>query len=335
MRLLALETSCDETAVAVVADRGCVEVSYVTSQVHLHSPFGGVVPEVASRAHQEWLALLVKRALLESGREPSDLDGIAVTRGPGLIGALLVGISFAKALSLGWGIPWIGINHLEGHLASLDLADPPFTPPYVALLASGGHTEYLDVSEDWSIRYLGGTHDDAAGEAFDKVAAILELGYPGGPAIESAAREYSGALYPFPRPMKGREGCDISFSGLKTAVLLAVQAEGGAPADGAVPRWAASFQRAAVEALTDKLEAAAEMAGRKRIALVGGVAANGALRESVQALALRRGWDHAVCPLKYCGDNAAMIAAAAFHALPREGWSPMALDADPRLSLCP
>ncbi|MCG3199299.1 MAG: tRNA N6-adenosine threonylcarbamoyltransferase [bacterium] len=312
-----------------------MEVSYVNSQVHLHRPFGGVVPEVASRAHQEWLPLLVKRALLESGREPSDLDGIAVTRGPGLIGALLVGVSFAKALSLGWGIPWIGINHLEGHLASLDLADPPFDPPYVALLVSGGHTEYLDVSEDWSIRYLGGTHDDAAGEAFDKVASILELGYPGGPAIEKAAREYSGGLHPFPRPMKGREGCDISFSGLKTAVLLAVQAEGGLPANGDTSRWAASFQQAAVEALTDKLQAAADMAGRNRIALVGGVAANGALRESVRALAKRRGWAHGVCPLKYCGDNAAMIGAAAFRALPRESWSPMELEADPRLSLCP
>lgn len=334
MRILAIETSCDETAVAVVSEEGGVEVSYVSSQVDLHRPFGGVVPEVASRAHQEWLPLLVAQALEETGSSRFNLDAIAATRGPGLIGALLVGVSFAKALSLGWGIPWIGVNHLEGHLASLDLASPPFDPPYVALLASGGHTEYLDVSQDWEIKFLGGTLDDAAGEAFDKVAHLLGLGYPGGPLVEKAASQFSGALFPFPEPMKGRPGCDISFSGLKTAVAVAVGKNGKAIEVPEAERWSASFQKTLIDALISKLEAAAEEAGRQRIAVVGGVAANGALREAAAKLAARRGWDFGVCPKAYCGDNAAMIGAAALRAWKREGWSPFALDADPRLSLC-
>ncbi len=329
MRILAIETSCDETAVAVVSRSKGVEVSLVSSQVDLHRPFGGVVPEVACRAHQEWLPLLTRKALEETGYAPADFDGIAVTHGPGLIGALLVGMSFARGLAWAWDLPWAGINHLEGHLASLDLAEPPFNPPYVALLASGGHTEFFDVNEDWGIRFLGGTLDDAAGEAFDKVAHLLGLGYPGGPAIEQAADRHEGERYSFPTPMKGHRGCDISFSGLKTAVAVAIQQDGTRNSS----YWAASFQDCVVEALRRKLEIAAKQSGRKRVALVGGVAANKALRDSIARMARRKGWDFGVSPLSYCGDNAAMTGAAAVRIVPQRGWSPLDLDAVPRLSL--
>jgi N6-L-threonylcarbamoyladenine synthase len=329
MRFLAIETSCDETAVAVVSRKKGVETSFISSQVDLHRPFGGVVPEVACRAHQEWLPLLVKETLDQTGYSPTDFDGIAVTHGPGLIGALLVGMSFARGLAWAWDLPWAGINHLESHLASLDLADPPFEPPYVALLASGGHTEFFDVGEGWEIRFLGGTLDDAAGEAFDKVAHLLGLGYPGGPAIEKASNNHTGERYSFPAPMKGKQGCDISFSGLKTAVAVALQQDGSRNTS----YWAASFQDCVVEALTRKLESAAKQSDRKRVALVGGVAANKTLRESINQMARRRGWDCGFSPLKYCGDNAAMVGAAALRTVPERGWSPLDLDVVPRLSL--
>lgn len=333
MRLLAIETSCDETAVALVSKQNGVESSLVASQIHLHRPFGGVVPEVACRAHQEWLPRLVREVLDETGTTPDAIDGIAVTRGPGLVGALLVGLSFARGLAWGWKKPWVGINHLESHLASLDLADPPFHPPYVALLASGGHTDFFHVSREWDIRFLGGTLDDAAGEAFDKVAHLLELGYPGGPVIEKAAGAHSGAIHEFPRPMQGHPGCNISFSGLKTAVAIALEKEAGRNRNGRTAFWAASFQQCVVLALVKKLEAAAEMAGCSRVAIVGGVAANRLLRDAVTNLAERNGWEVGIAPLKYCGDNAAMVGAAAFRCLERQGWSPSDLDADPRLFL--
>ncbi|MCB9770691.1 MAG: tRNA (adenosine(37)-N6)-threonylcarbamoyltransferase complex transferase subunit TsaD [Candidatus Omnitrophica bacterium] len=332
MRILAIESSCDETAVAILESPSTVRVSLVSSQVALHRPFGGVVPEVASRAHQEWLPLLVKQALAETDSGPEDIDLIVSTRGPGLIGALLVGVSFSRSLAMAWGKPWMGINHLEGHLASLDLCEPSFHPPYVALLVSGGHTEYVHVDTDREVRYLGGTLDDAAGEAFDKVAQLLALGYPGGPAIQKAAEGYEGDLYPFPIPMKGKPTCDISFSGLKTAVAVALEKEGIAESGvGSKEYWAASFQETVVEALLQKLELAAEQVNESRIALVGGVAANRALREGAQRLADRRGLDLGVVPLKYCGDNAAMIAAAAVWRIEKSGLQSESLDADPNL----
>lgn len=333
MRLLAIETSCDETAVAVVSKKNGVESSLVASQIHLHQPFGGVVPEVACRAHQEWLPRLVKQSLSDTGITPAEIDGIAVTRGPGLIGALLVGLSFARGLAWGWQKPWVGINHLEGHIASLDLSDPPFDPPYVALLASGGHTDFFHVDPDWHIRFLGGTLDDAAGEAFDKVAHLLQLGYPGGPVIEKAAGNHHGPIHDFPIPMSGHRGCNISFSGLKTAVALAVEKEGNAIRNGQAAYWAASFQRCVIMALVKKLEAAADMVGCSRVAIVGGVAANRLLRDTVASLAEKHGWEVGVAPMKYCGDNAAMIGVAALRHLEQRGWSSPDLDADPRLFL--
>lgn len=331
MRVLAFETSCDETAVAVVSGGPRVEVSLVSSQVELHRPFGGVVPEIASRAHQEWAPILTRQVLEETGYSPKDFDLIAATRGPGLIGALLVGVSFSKALALAWDLPWKGVNHLMGHLATLELCEPPFPPPFVALLVSGGHTEYIAVDENWNTKFLGGTLDDAAGEAFDKVAHLIGLGYPGGPAVQKAAEGFAGDVFPFPEPMRGREGCDISFSGLKTAVAVALE-NGNGQRDNA-PYWAASFQKTAVEALTNKLEAAAKMSGQRRIALAGGVAANRALRESAQAMADHNGFELGVAPIKYCGDNAAMIGAAALHETVFDRDAAFALDADPNLSL--
>lgn len=333
MRVLAFETSCDETAVAVVSEGPRVELSVVSSQVDLHRPFGGVVPEVASRAHQEWLPVLVRRVLAETGYGPGDFDLVAATYGPGLIGALLVGVSFSKALALAWGLPWRGVNHLMGHLASLELCDPPFSPPFAALLVSGGHSEYHSVDSDWGIRFLGGTLDDAAGEAFDKVAHLLGLGYPGGPAIQQAAERFSGERYPFPEPMKGREGCDISFSGLKTAVAVALENANGESLRERASYWAASFQETAVSALINKLETAARMAGQNRIALAGGVAANRALREAAGAMADRNGFEWGVAPLRYCGDNAAMIGAAALRLGPVDPGTAYAQDADPNATL--
>jgi N6-L-threonylcarbamoyladenine synthase len=334
MRILAFETSCDETAVAIVRDDRTVEYSAVSSQIDLHRPFGGVVPEVASRAHQEWLPLLTRQALDETGFGRGDFDAIAATRGPGLIGALLVGVSFSRALSLAWDLPWVGVNHLEGHLASLQLADPPFEPPFVALLVSGGHTEYVEVNAQGKVRFLGGTLDDAAGEAFDKVAHLLGLGYPGGPAIQTAAEKYGGTdFHPLPVPMKGRPGCDISFSGLKTAVAVALEKENGQMDKAKAARWAASFQGVAVEALLNKLEAAADEAGQRRIALAGGVAANGELRAAAKRLARKRGFELGVAPIEYCGDNAAMIGVAAFAILARGDEISAVADADPNLSL--
>jgi len=331
-RILAIETSCDETAVAILTAPAQVEVSLVSSQVHLHRPFGGVVPEVASRAHQEWLPLLVQQSLLETGFQPENIDLIAATRGPGLVGALLVGVTFSRALAHAWSKPWLGVNHLEGHLASLDLCEPPFDPPYVALMVSGGHTEYVRVDEDRESVYLGGTLDDAAGEAFDKVAQLLDLGYPGGPAIQNAAEKYEGELYDFPIPMKGRPGCDISFSGLKTAVAVAIENHGIAQKGVGSPEyWAASFQKTVVQALLHKLETAADQVGEKRIALVGGVAANKPLREAAQQLADSRGFQLGIVPIRYCGDNAAMIAAAALWRMESGRIDEECVDADPNL----
>jgi N6-L-threonylcarbamoyladenine synthase len=315
--------------VAVLEEPSRVLVSLISSQVDLHRPFGGVVPEVASRAHQEWLPLLVKQ-VMNQGFTPDDIDLLAVTRGPGLIGALLVGVSFVKALALAWKKPWVGVNHLAGHLASLSLADPPLEPPFVALLVSGGHTEFIQVDTDWNPIFLGGTLDDAAGEALDKVAQILGLGYPGGPEIQKAAADWQGEVYDFPVPMKGQPCCDISFSGLKTAVAMAIAKESPRNTE-RTAYWAASFQQCVVKALVEKLKQAVTMTGCRRIGVCGGVAANSLLRKAVANLAHRKGWESGVAPLAYCGDNAAMIALAGLQTYHKEGPSQFSLDADPRL----
>ena len=299
--ILGIETSCDETAAAVVTNDGRVLSSIVSSQAELHARFGGVVPEVASRRHLELVALVVRMAL-ESAREPLErIERVAVTQGPGLVGALLVGLSAAKAIAWARRMPLVPVDHLEGHLASLYLEPSSVEPPFTCLLASGGHTLLLAVRERGSSERLGTTLDDAAGEAFDKGARLLGLGYPGGAAIDRLARDGDPQAFDF--PVARVTGLDFSFSGLKTALLYTVRDLGAAEVERRKADLAASYQRAIVRALVDRAHAAAEATGLERIAVVGGVAANSALRASLP--------DAAFAPLSLCTDNAAMIASCA------------------------
>ena len=313
--ILALETSCDETAAALVED-GHIRSNVVSSQADLHARFGGVVPEVASRRHLELVIPVVREALAEADVTLADVETVAVTQGPGLIGALLVGLSAAKALAWGRDLPLAPVNHLHGHVASLYLEPDPLEPPFLCLLASGGHTLLVDVPEHGAFRRLGTTIDDAAGEAFDKGARLLGLGYPGGAEIDRLARDGDPEAFDF--PVARVPGLDFSFSGVKTALLYSVRDLG----DGLPERradLAASYQRAIVRALAQRTQEAAEQTGAERLAVVGGVAANSELRASLP--------DAKAPPLALCTDNAAMIASAARYvqAIPPPGY--LALDA--------
>jgi tRNA N6-adenosine threonylcarbamoyltransferase len=299
--ILGLETSCDETAAAVVSRNGAILANVVSSQAELHAKYGGVVPEVASRRHLELVTPVIREALHEAGAQLEHVQRIAVTQGPGLIGALLVGLSAAKALAWALRLPLIPVDHLHGHVASLFLKPDPVEPPFLCLLASGGHTLLLDVQDRSGFRILGTTIDDAAGEAFDKGARLLGLGYPGGAAIDRLAREGDPEAYDF--PVARVPGLDFSFSGLKTALLYKVRDLDADELERRRADLAASYQRAIVRALVGRTEAAAEQAGMERIAVVGGVAANSELRASLPGAAL--------APLELCTDNAAMIASAA------------------------
>jgi len=322
--ILGIETSCDETAAGVVEDGVRLISNVVASQAHLHAPYGGVVPELASREHEVNLVGVV-RAAAEPVGGPASVDAWAVTVGPGLQGSLLVGMTFAKAAAYAAGLPLYGVNHLEAHLAALRLTAEPPEPPFVALLATGGHTALYDLTAWGDYDLLGETRDDAVGEAFDKVARLLGLPYPGGPPLERAAREGTDR-FAFPRPMWKR-GLDFSFAGLKTAVALKAKELGEEEVARVRPDLAASFQEAALEVLAAKALAACEARGRGRLAVVGGVAANARLRELVG-----RG-EVAVYapPPELCGDNGAMVAAAAF--LSAERGEVLARDADPMPSL--
>lgn len=304
--ILALETSCDETSVALLRNGREVLANRIASQEELHARYGGVVPEIACRRHFEVIHPLLEECLQETELGWSDIDALAVTHGPGLIGAVLVGVTVAKTLALVSGKPLLPVNHLEGHLFSPLLESQALAPPWISLLVSGGHT-LLVLVEDWGrFRVLGQTRDDAAGEAFDKVAKMLQLGYPGGPKVEQLARQGDGKAIDFPRPMLG-QGYAFSFSGLKTAVFQA-QAKGlGSPAD-----MCASFQEAAVDVLVTKTLRAAQEHQVKAITLAGGVAANGRLRQHLQQSCQARGLTLHVPSLAYCTDNAAMIGAAGF-----------------------
>ena len=297
--ILGLETSCDETAAALVTEAGEIRANVVSSQADLHARYGGVVPEVASRRHLELVVPVVREALDEAGATLDDVDTIAVTQGPGLIGALLVGVSAAKALAWARGLPLAAVDHLHGHVASLFLGPDPVEPPFLCLLASGGHTLLLDVQDHSGYTVLGTSIDDAAGEAFDKGARLLGLGYPGGREIDRLAREGDPDAFAF--PVARLEGLDFSFSGVKTALLYAVRDLGG-DAEARRADLAASYQRAIVRALVDRTRAAAEREGHEQIAVVGGVAANSELRESLPGARF--------APLQLCTDNAAMIASA-------------------------
>jgi N6-L-threonylcarbamoyladenine synthase len=329
MIVLALETSCDETAAAVVEDGRNVRSSIVSSQVDLHSRFGGVVPEVAGRAHVELLTPVVEEALAAAGVSGgSQIDAVAATIGPGLIGSLLVGVSAAKAYSLAWDVPFVGVNHLEGHLHAAFLEDPEMALPAVVLLVSGGHTMLIHMLPDGGYRLLGQTIDDAAGEAFDKVARFLGLGYPGGPAIDRLSASGDPAAVAFPRGLRG-EGFDFSFSGLKTSVVRYVRAH----PDVSTADVAASFQEAVVDILVEKTRQAAAKVDARSICIGGGVAANSSLRERIIGAGREDGRAVFVPSRAMCTDNAAMVGATAWYRLRKDGPTPLDAGADPNLRL--
>ncbi|MDI6712663.1 MAG: tRNA (adenosine(37)-N6)-threonylcarbamoyltransferase complex transferase subunit TsaD [Anaerosomatales bacterium] len=331
--VLAIETSCDETAAAVM--RGGCELlsSVVASQVDFHARFGGVVPEIASRKHTEAIVGVVDEALEQAGVGFEDLHAVAVTQGPGLVGTLVVGLAYAKGLAFARNLPLVGVNHLEGHLYAARLHDPALEPPFVALVVSGGHTMLVHVPEWGRHRVLGRTLDDAAGEAFDKVAKLLGLGYPGGPAISRLAAEGDPDAIPFPRAMLRSGDLDVSLSGLKTAVLQYVQRERAAGRELHLPNIAASFQAAVVDVQVAKTVRAATKHGVRSVVMAGGVAANAALREALRAALAEHDVRLVVPPMALCTDNAAMIAAVAHDEIVRGRFLGLSVDADPTMHL--
>jgi len=327
LRLLAVETSCDETAAALVRDDFMVESSVVASQAQDHAPFGGVVPELAARMHLERIAAVVTEALAPVDGNWQALDGVAVTRGPGLVGCLAVGANYAQALAAGIGLPIIGVNHMSGHVLAARIADPGLEPPFVALVVSGGHTDLIHYRAHNRVELIGATRDDAVGEAFDKVARMLGLTYPGGPAIDRVAEAGDPAKYRLPRPVLA--DFSFSFSGLKTAVLYLVR-ELGELDQLQIADVAASFRMAAVETLCTQLEAAVESTGCRQVVLAGGVASNRLLRHTVRARF--EGIAAVTIPSpELCTDNAAMIGAAAWTRVGLQGFDREPFGVDPGL----
>ena len=317
--VLGVESSCDEMAAAVVQGGHTILSSVVHGQVEVHAPYGGVVPELASRDHVRAVEGVAERALLDAGVGLEDLSGIAVTAGPGLVGSLLVGLSFAKALAYRAGLSLVGVHHLEGHLAAAELADPDLGLPYLGLVVSGGHTALYRVTDAGPPAILGETRDDAVGEAFDKVAKLLGLGFPGGPAVSKAAEQGDREAVDFPLPMIRKSGFDFSYSGLKTAVALEVERRGGTEAltERDVADVAASFESAAVESLIVRAKRAVKSEGLGAVAVVGGVAANRWLRERMAAVGAKTGFRAVFPPMDLCTGNAVMIAAAGHRLLAR------------------
>jgi N6-L-threonylcarbamoyladenine synthase len=332
MIVLGVETSCDETAAAVLDGGRKVLSSIVASQDRIHGPYGGVVPELASRRHVEAVLPVIGTALTEAGLGLGDLDGIAVTHGPGLVGSLLVGCSVAKAVAYARRMPLIGVNHLEGHIYAAFLAEPAPAYPFLALVVSGGHTALYLARAPRDYARIGQTRDDAAGEAFDKVAKLLGLGYPGGPVIERVARTGDPAAIRFPTAQMSDGAPDFSFSGIKTAVSLHVK-RAGTLSEGQTADVAASFQATVVKMLVRKTVRAALRLGVPRVVLTGGVAANTALRAALQAECGERGREVFIPPHALCTDNAAMIAAAGHDRLLAGERAPLTLNAVPDLTL--
>lgn len=332
VNILAIESSCDETAAAVVRDGRQLLSNVIHSQVDLHTLYGGVVPEIASRAHVEKIAAVVQAALREAGMGLGQVDAIAVTCGPGLVGALLIGVSYAKGLAFALDKPLIGVNHIEGHICANYLSAPDLQPPFMCLVASGGHSHLLRVQEDDSYVLVGCTQDDAAGEAFDKAARMLSLPYPGGPGLDALAETGDAARFVLPKPhTQGRY--DYSFSGLKTAFVnlthqMKQRGEALPLAD-----LAASFRKAVVEQLTDKAMLAMQDTGERILALAGGVSANRLMRQYMALACAERGYTLYMPELRFCGDNAAMIGAAAFKRLQHGQIADLSLNANPSLRL--
>jgi len=326
--ILGIETSCDETAAAVVIGGRDIRSNIIATQIDLHAEFGGVVPEIAGRAHEQHITATVAAALDEARVSAAEIDAVAATVGPGLIGSLLVGVSAAKALALVWDVPFIGVNHLEAHFEAALLEDPTLDPPLLIILVSGGHTMLVAMDATRRFQLLGRTLDDAAGEAFDKVARYLELDFPGGPVIDRLAKSGDPTAVKFPRPML-RDGLDFSFSGVKTSVINHVRAN----PDYDVNDIAASFQAAVVDVLVTKARRAADQIGANGICLAGGVAANSALRAAVTEAGAADGRRVLLPRLDLCTDNAAMVAASGWWRLRSSGPDKLDAGADPRLKV--
>ena len=333
VKILAIESSCDETAAAVVADGRKVLSNVISSQIAQHKLYGGVVPEIASRKHIEKINQVVKLALEEAETDLKDVDAIAVTYGPGLVGALLVGVSHAKALAFSADKPLIAVNHIEGHICANFISNLKLEPPFLCLVVSGGHTHLVNVADYGKYEVLGRTLDDAAGEAFDKVARAIGLGYPGGPKIEKLSKIGNPDAIKFPKAKISGSQLDFSFSGLKSAVLNYIN---GAQMKGekiVQADLAASFQKCVIEVLRDNLMKAAEMYGVKKIALAGGVTANSTLRNAVKEACISKDYEFYCPETILCTDNAAMIGAAAYHAYANKEFADLSLNANPALKL--
>ena len=331
-RILSVESSCDETAIAIVEDGRRVLSGEIASQVDTHALYGGVVPEIASRMHVEALDPLLDRALEKAGMTLFDIDAVGVTYGPGLVGALLTGVSWAKALAYAMDVPLVGVNHIEGHVSANFVAHPELEPPFVCLVASGGHSHIVRVDEYGSYTLLGKTTDDAAGEAFDKVARVLDIPYPGGPLLDKLAEEGNDTAYRFPR-VKTEGKYDFSFSGLKTAVVNQAHTLKMKGEEINAKDWAASFRKAVVDALVDKTLAACRDTGTKTVALAGGVASNMRLRRDLSEKGAKAGLSVFMPPPSLCTDNAVMIGSAAFYRLMKGEIMPLDLNAQPSVKL--
>lgn len=333
MNILAIESSCDETAAAVVCDRFEVLSNVINTQIDIHKEFGGVVPEIASRKHIENISVVVDRAIIDAGLSKSDIDAVAVTYGPGLVGALLVGVSYAKAFAYALNKPLIPVHHIKGHISANYLENPQLAPPFICLVASGGHSHIVRVDSYSDYTALARTRDDAAGEAFDKVSRVLGFGYPGGPAIQRAAEQGNPYAIDFPRVNMGKDGFDFSFSGVKTAVLNYIHNAEQKGEEINKYDVAASFQEAVIDVLSRHLISCAKTNGIEKLALAGGVAANVPLRERVSQFAKAEGMEFYFPRLELCTDNAAMIGCAAFAEFERGRLGDMSLNAVPNLSI--
>jgi N6-L-threonylcarbamoyladenine synthase len=331
--ILAIETSCDETSVAIIKNGREILSNVIYTQIDIHKKFGGVVPEIASRKHIEKIDLIFAQSLEESGLNFKDLDAIAVTYGPGLVGALLVGMSYAKALAFGLGIPLIPVNHIDGHIAANYLAFPDLKPPYIALIVSGGHTHIIDVLDYGEYKVLGRTRDDAVGEAFDKVARTLGFPYPGGPYIDKAAKDGNKEAINFPRTYLEKGSFDFSFSGIKSSVLNYLNSMKMKGIEVNTNDVAASFQEAVVDVLIEKIISASLKMNHKEIIIAGGVAANSSLRKRLKEEAKIHHLDVFYPPLSLCTDNAAMIGAAAYYQFKKGIFANLDLNSVPNLKL--
>lgn len=333
MKILAIESSCDETAAAVVENGRTVLSNVISSQIDIHTLYGGVVPEIASRKHMERINYVVGQALNEAGTELKDMDAVAVTYGPGLVGALLVGVAHAKALAYAAGIPLIGIHHIEGHISANYIENPELEPPFLCLVVSGGHTHLVRVADYGVYEILGKTHDDAAGEAFDKVARAIGLGYPGGPKIDRLSKEGNPRAIAFPKGQIADSPYDFSFSGVKSAVLNYLNQSAMQGTEINAADVAASFQQSVVDVLVEKTMAAVKDTGMKKLALAGGVASNSAIRAGMKE-ACKKAGVALFCPSPVlCTDNAAMIGAAAYYEFQKGVRHGLDLNAVPNLRL--